>query len=103
MTLYRLGLTAAVATMVLGWNLSAAQAQEPGVALQRALTDNRVRSGVGEDIVRGSKADLSVESTSSQGSLVAMPSTDSAITFSEANSPSALRRLTRNLGPSSDR
>lgn len=115
----RFGLIAAVTAVVLGGSLVPAQAQEPGVALQRELTENRIRNGQAEDILRGPQANLpldrfvapsqqsfvapgSADRTQSARTLVASPSSDTQLNVIEG-STSVLRRETRGAGPNSDR
>ncbi len=120
MNRYPFGLIAAAVAVVLGGSLAPAQAQEPGVTLQRELTENRIRLGdQGEDILRGPQADLPLDrivapnqqsfvapgsAGRTQGSrtLVASPFSDTQLN-GVADSTSVLRQVTREAGPNSDR
>lgn len=116
---HRFGLVAVVTAVVLGANLLPAQAQEPGVALQRQLTESRILKGKSEDIVRGPQSDLSLDrfvnpelqsfiypagapEQLETRTLVASPSSDTQITEIE-DSMSVLREITSNREANSNR
>lgn len=118
MNRYGFGLIAAVTAVILGGTLPA-QAQEPGVALQRQLTEARIREGRGEDIVRGPQSDLPLDrfvaanelrfvnpgggsNVQRSRTLVASPFSDTLINEVDS-SKSVLRQITSRRGPNSDR